>query len=102
TTVTSLASLGTGAPPGGHGLLGLQVAIPGAGRLLNCLHWKGDDPDPATFQPVPTAYERAAADGVEAGYVSLRAYKRSGLTRATARGAEYLSADGLGQLVGRT
>jgi hypothetical protein len=102
TTVTSLASLGTGAPPGGHGLLGLQIAIPGAGRLLNCLHWKGDDPDPATFQPVPTAYERAAADGVEAGYVSLRAYKRSGLTRATARGAEYLSADGLGQLVGRT
>ncbi|MFA1543976.1 alkaline phosphatase family protein [Actinomadura monticuli] len=102
TTVTSLASLGTGAPPGAHGLLGLQVAIPGAGRLLNCLHWKDDDPDPAVFQPVPTAYERAAADGVEVGYVSLRQYRRSGLSRATARGAEYLSAEGLGQLVGRT
>lgn len=70
TTVTSLASLATGVPPGEHGLLGLQVAIPGAGRLLNCLHWKDDDPDPAEFQPVPTAYERAAADGVEVGYVS--------------------------------
>lgn len=101
TTVTSLASLGTGAPPGAHGLLGLQVAIPGAGRLLNCLHWKDDDPDPVEFQPVPTAYERAAADGVEVGYVSLRQYKRSGLSRATARGADYLSADSLGQLVGR-
>lgn len=101
TTVTSLASLGTGVPPGGHGLLGLQVAIPGSGRLLNCLHWKDDDPDPATFQPVPTAYERAAADGVEVGYVSLRRYRRSGLSRATTRGADYLAADGLGQLVGR-
>lgn len=101
TTVTSLASLGTGMPPGGHGLLGLQVAIPGSGRLLNCLHWKDDDPDPATFQPVPTAYERAAADGVEVGYVSLHRYKRSGLSRATARGADYLAAEGLGQLVGR-
>ncbi|WP_235206584.1 alkaline phosphatase family protein [Actinomadura welshii] len=102
TTVTSLASLATGVPPGEHGLLGLQVAIPGAGRLLNCLHWKDDDPDPAEFQPVPTAYERAAADGVEVGYVSLRQYKRSGLSRATARGAAYLAAEGLGQLVGRT
>ncbi len=101
TTVTSLASLATGAPPGGHGLLGLQVAVPGTGRLLNCLHWKDDDPDPAAFQPVPTAYERAAADGVQVGYVSLRQHKRSGLSRATARGAEYLSAEGLGQLVGR-
>lgn len=102
TTVTSLASLATGAPPGGHGLLGLQVAIPGTGRLLNCLHWKDDDPDPAAFQPVPTTYERAAADGVEVGYVSLRQYKRSGLSRATIRGADYLAAEGLGQLVGRT
>jgi hypothetical protein len=102
TTVTSLASLGTGVPPGGHGLLGLQVAIPGTGRLLNCLHWTDDDPDPAEFQPVPTAYERAAADGVEVGYVSLGQYKRTGLSRATTRGADYLAATGLGQLVGRT
>ncbi len=29
TTVTSLSSLGTGRPPGQHGMLGYQVAIPG-------------------------------------------------------------------------
>ena len=29
TTATSLGSLGTGRPPGQHGMLGYQVAIPG-------------------------------------------------------------------------
>lgn len=101
TTVTSLASLGTGTPPGAHGLLGLQMAVPATGRLLNCLLWKDEDADPETFQPVPTVYERAAADGVEAGYVSLRQYRGTGLSRATTRGARYLSAESLGQLVGR-
>jgi hypothetical protein len=101
TTVTSLASLGTGAPPGGHGLLGLQVAIPGAGRLLNCLHWKGDDPDPATFQPVPTAYERAAADGVAVTVVSKPEFGGSGLTRAVLRGGEFTGAFAFGDLAAR-
>jgi hypothetical protein len=102
TTVTSLGSLGTGLPPGGHGLLGVQVAIPGTGRLLNCLRWRDDSVDPAEFQPAPTIYQRAAADGVDTAYVALGAYRNSPLSRATARGADYLSADGLGQLVGRT
>ncbi|MFI0350584.1 alkaline phosphatase family protein [Actinomadura sp. 9N407] len=101
TTVASLGSLATGLPPGGHGLLGVQVAIPGTGRLLNCLRWQDDTVDPATFQPAPTVYERAAADGVHVSYVGLGAYKRSGLSQATVRGADYLKADGLGQLVGR-
>src|ERR1700740_3066145 len=45
TTVTSLASIGTGLPPGQHGMVGYKVAIPGQGRLLNGLHWR-DDIDP--------------------------------------------------------
>jgi hypothetical protein len=101
TTVASLGSLATGLPPGGHGLLGVQVAIPGTGRLLNCLRWQDDTVDPATFQPAPTMYERAAADGVSVSYVALGAYKGTGLSLATVRGAAYRKADGLGQLVGR-
>ncbi|GAA2413997.1 alkaline phosphatase family protein [Actinomadura vinacea] len=101
TTVASLGSLATGLPPGGHGLLGVQVAIPGTGRLLNCLRWQDDTVDPETFQPAPTAYERAAADGVAVSYVASRMYRGSGLSRATARGASYVAADGPGQLVGR-
>ncbi|ACY97206.1 MULTISPECIES: alkaline phosphatase family protein [Thermomonospora] len=100
TTATSLASLGTGLPPGGHGLFGIQVAVPGTGRLLNCLHWD-DSVDPQTFQPARTAYERAAEAGISVGYVASGAYRGSGLSRATARGAAYLAADSLGQLVAR-
>ncbi|REE95430.1 alkaline phosphatase family protein [Thermomonospora umbrina] len=100
TTPTSLASLGTGLPPGGHGLLGIQVAVPGTGKLLNCLKWD-DSVDPLAFQAAPTAYERAAADGVSVGYVASGLYRGSGLSVATARGAEYLPADSLGQLVAR-
>ncbi|MQY08281.1 alkaline phosphatase family protein [Actinomadura macrotermitis] len=101
TTATSLGSLGTGLPPGGHGLLGVQVAVPGTGRLLNCLRWSAADVDPLTFQPAPTVYERAAADGVAVGYVALGQYEKSGLSLAASRGATYLPAAGLGQLVGR-
>jgi len=98
TTVTSLASLGTGRPPGVHGMLGYQVAVPGTGRLLNGLRWD-DRVDPETWQPEPTVYERAAAAGIGAYYVASRAFRRSGLTLATARGADYWSADSMGALV---
>lgn len=101
TTVSSLGSLATGAPPGEHGLLGVQIAIPGTGRLLNCLRWRDETVEPETFQPVPTVYGRAAADGVEVAYVASPLYRGSSLSRATTRGARYVSAGGLGQLVGR-
>ncbi|WP_433463003.1 alkaline phosphatase family protein [Spirillospora sp. CA-128828] len=102
TTVSSLGSLATGVPPGEHGLLGVQVAIPGTGRLLNCLRWQDESVDPETFQPVPTVYARAAADGVKVAYVARGLYRGSSLSRATTRGADYLASDGPGQLVGRT
>jgi hypothetical protein len=98
TTATSLASLGTGTSPAVHGLLGYQILDPASGRLLNCLRWN-DQVDPLTFQPVPTVYERAAAAGVGVGYVASGQYEHSGLSRAVHRGAAYLPADSLGQLV---
>jgi hypothetical protein len=98
TTVTSLSSLGTGRPPGQHGMLGYQVRVPGTGKLLNGLRWdKGTDP--AAWQPGSTIYERAAAEGIAAYRVAPRAFKGSGLSVAAMRGAEYRSADSLGALV---
>jgi hypothetical protein len=97
TTVTSLASLGTGLPPAVHGMLGYQVAVPGEGRLLNGLHWPKDI-DPVAWQPRPTIFERARAAGVSAVNVSPAAYEKSGLTTATLRGADYRAADSLGAL----
>jgi hypothetical protein len=97
TTVTSLASLGTGLPPAVHGMLGYQVAVPGEGRLLNGLHWPKDI-DPVAWQPEPTIFQRAKAAGVSAVNVSPAAYKKSGLTTAALRGADYRAADSLGAL----
>jgi len=101
TTVTSLASLGTGLPSAAHGMLGYQVAVPGEERLLNGLHWPADI-DPAAWQPRPTIFERAAAAGVTPVYVSRGAFRKSGLTMAALRGAEYRPADSLGALAALT
>jgi hypothetical protein len=97
TTVTSLTTLGTGSPPGQHGMLGYQVAIPGEDRLLNGLRWD-ERIDPAQWQPRPTIYERAAAAGIGAYHVAQRSFRGSGLTRAAMRGAEYRPADSMGAL----
>jgi Type I phosphodiesterase / nucleotide pyrophosphatase len=42
TTVTSLASLGTGLPPGQHGLVGYTSRVPATGEILNALTWEAD------------------------------------------------------------
>ncbi|HEY1616265.1 MAG TPA: nucleotide pyrophosphatase/phosphodiesterase family protein [Streptosporangiaceae bacterium] len=100
TTVTSLASLGTGLPPGQHGVLGYQVLVPGTGRLLNALRWD-KRVDPLAWQPASTVFERAAAAGVAPLRVAQHAFRDSGLSMAAMRGARYRSADTLGALVGR-
>ena len=97
TTVTSLATLGTALTPGEHGMLGLQVAIPGEGRVLNGLHWP-EDVDPASWQAKPTIFDRARAVGVSVSHVADGAYEASGLSRAALRGASYRPARPLGAL----
>jgi len=92
TTATSLGSIGTGLPPGRHGLLGYQVAVPGAGWLLNQLRW---DPriDPVSWQPETSCFERAATAGIPVAHVSAPVFEGSGLTVAAFRGARYVGAD---------
>jgi len=50
-------------------MLGYQVAIPGASRLLNGLHWPKDI-DPVAWQPQPTIFERVREAGVAAVHVA--------------------------------
>jgi Type I phosphodiesterase / nucleotide pyrophosphatase len=101
TTATSLASLGTGRPPGLHGVLGYQVAVPGEGRLLNALHWDARV-DPVAWQPGATIFERAVAAGIGAFRVGHSAFRHTGLFLATMRGADYVSANTFGALVAQT
>jgi hypothetical protein len=98
TTATSLASLGTGRPPGQHGVLGYQVAVPGEHRLLNALRWD-QRVDPLVWQPGSTIFERAADAGISSFRVAQTALARTGLSVATMRGAEILGADTFGALV---
>ena len=91
TTPTSLASLGTGAAPGVHGVLGFRVNLPGTNRVLTHIEWAAD-PDPLRWQPLPTQLERAMAAGVNTVVVSRPEFAGSGLTVASQRGARYVGA----------
>jgi Type I phosphodiesterase / nucleotide pyrophosphatase len=101
TTATSLGSLGTASPPGQHGLLGYQVRVPDTGQLLNELRWD-KTVDPVRWQPGPTIFERTAAAGIAAIRVAAGAFRQSGLSVATMRGADYHPADTPGALVAST
>jgi hypothetical protein len=91
TTPTSIVSLGTGAPPGAHGVLGFTVNVPGTDRILNHIRWQ-TEPDPRRWQPLPTAFDRAAAAGRLGVVVSQPEFAGSGLTVSAYHGAEYRGA----------
>ncbi len=111
TTATSLAALGTGVPPGEHGLVGYSFAT-GPDDLLNALRWHShgvaqptdlrDVLVPEQVQPVPTAFERAADAGVAVRLVLPHDQRGSGLSRAALRGGEFRGVHALGDLVSRT
>lgn len=89
TTVTSLTSLGTGLPPGQHGMVGYTSRVPSTGEILNALTWESDLVARA-FQPKPTFFERAAAVGVSVSSVALERFAGTGLTEAGLRGADFV------------
>ncbi|MBY6414033.1 alkaline phosphatase family protein [Rhodococcus sp. BP-252] len=110
TTATSLSSLGTGLPPGEHGIVGYLVSPPGHKGLMNSLKWalqgssSSDElsPDlvPETFQPTRTSFEHGVASGVGIFHVGPALQNGSGLTRASLRGASFRTSITSGDLVG--
>ena len=102
TTATSLATLTTGKLPGVHGMLGYTVQVPrSGGRILNALKWD-ERVDPSKWQPVPTLFERAMAEGINVSHVAAKRYESSGFTRAVFRGAEYRGANIAPDLIAQT
>ena len=93
TTCVSLTSLGTGLPPGMHGIVGTSFRLDD-GSVLAPLSW-GGDPNPIATQPESTVLERAAGAGVLVTTAAPAAHRSSGLTRAAMRGGEYPGADTL-------
>ncbi|MBD0293182.1 MAG: alkaline phosphatase family protein [Jiangellaceae bacterium] len=99
TTATSLTSLGTGLPPGRHGVLGYTTRVPGSTTaLLNALKWE-PPVDPIAYQPHPTVFERAASAGVSVAVVGERKFRTSGLTNAGLRSPGFLAADTYGERI---
>ncbi|RBY85567.1 alkaline phosphatase family protein [Blastococcus sp. TF02A-30] len=97
TTPVSLATLGTGLPPGSHGILGFVTDVPGEDRTLTHTQWQ-DDPDPAVWQQCPTVFEQAAAAGLPVTVVAPWSFAGSGLSVSAYRGATYTGTVGAGDL----
>jgi Type I phosphodiesterase / nucleotide pyrophosphatase len=98
TTATSLTTLGTGLPPGAHGVVGFTSRIPGTKRLLDALQWDSRV-DPTDWQVHETVFGRAQTAGVTATAVIRRAFAGSGLTVAGQRGATFVTADSEGERI---
>jgi hypothetical protein len=98
TTPVSLVTLGTGVPPGSHGILGFVTDVPGENRTLNHVQW-ADDPDPDLWQARPTVFEQLSRAGVPSAALGPAAYRGTGLTRSAYRGAAYPGSFSPGDLV---
>jgi predicted AlkP superfamily pyrophosphatase or phosphodiesterase len=100
TTAASIVSLGTGRPPGQHGIVGYSTRLDGLSEPVNWLTWRGAhsgrdlaiDYPPEQVQRQDTAFERAELAGVNATVVSAPLFRESGLTRAGLRGGQYVPA----------
>jgi len=76
--------------------------------VMNVLQWRLHGPGPAVdllsdvvpehFQPAPTAFERAEADGVRVSRIGPAFQERSGLTRAALRGGQFRASHSAGDL----
>ncbi len=103
TTAASLASIGTGLPPGEHGLVGYVVREDD--RLVNLLGWStyGEQPNhdlrrtvpPERFQPATTVFARLRDAGLSAAEV-VPSFESTGLDRAVFRGADTLRCQSMG------
>ncbi|MFF2084105.1 alkaline phosphatase family protein [Nocardia sp. NPDC058176] len=109
TTATSLTTLGSGLPPGEHGIIGYLMRLPEQERLFNTLRWRlnGEGPKvdaltafpPERIQPQRTVFERASAAGITAVQVAPGYQDGSGLTRAGWRGGGFRPTFSVGDLV---
>lgn len=106
-TAISLASLGTGLPPGGHGMLGTSLRMSDE-VVMDTLRWTEhgthgkvdlrESFPPESVQPASTVFEQAESAGVGVTVVSQSKFQGSGLTRAVLRGGDYLGTMAFGDL----
>ena len=107
TTTVSLATIATGLPPVGHGLIAYQLWNPEVGEVVNTIHmttmW-GDaiDQDHRSFLPRPNLWERMSGAGVDPVTIQPDHFDRTPLTLSLYRGAMFLPYGPLDDAVART
>jgi len=89
TTATSITSIGTGLPPGGHGIAGYSFWYPQARTVLNTLRWPADLSG-LDVQPQLSYFERLGGVGVHTSTIAPAHFAGSGLTTAALRGPSFL------------
>lgn len=90
TTAAALATLATGVLPGEHGIVSYTAIDPDRDLVVNQLRDLDRGMNPEAWQPVPTLFETAVAEGLESIVVSAEAYRTSAFTRAALRGARFI------------
>lgn len=97
TTVTSIASLGTGLTPGEHGMAGYSFRYPPIGAVLNALLW-ADGVHGLDVQPQLTYLERLSNAGVWTSSVGPARFAGTGLTIAALRDPRFIPVTDEGDL----
>ncbi|SIT74693.1 alkaline phosphatase family protein [Microbacterium sp. RU33B] len=101
TTTAALTSLLTGEEPGTHGIVGYRARVPGTDLVADQLHgWETHGLDPHSWQRAQPLLERESDAGRPVFVVSKAEYLGTGFTRATLRGAEFVSAATVGERAG--
>lgn len=101
TTAAALSSLGTGLPPGEHGLVGYDVYDPDRDTIVNQLGGWDERTDPEIWQPTPTIFQQlndqrlTGVHNIEPVTVSLPAFEESALTRAALQGPRFVGHEAL-------
>jgi len=89
TTASALTTLTTGVRAGQHGIVGYSLQEPVSGDIIN--HLKSWSPlvDPATWQRVPTLFQKAQALGIPSLSQGEPRFEHSDFTKAVWRGSNF-------------
>lgn len=106
-TSVATATMATGLPPAGHGLISYVLRLDSAGAPVNTLWWFPIDGSEATigleeFLPSPNLAERLTAHGVETVVVEPAAFLGSPLDRVVYRGTRARGVDDAAALAAAT
>ena len=107
TTTVSMSTVATGTSPSVHGVIAHLSWFPELGRVVNTLKWV--DLSGATVNyptgrllPSPNLWERLAERGIRTVTVQPAGFAATPLTAALYRGAEFVGAETVDQVVGLT